>query len=56
MPISRTMNMNPIATPSICGTVLRSPKLAPEAINIRLFGPGVMDETKAKSARAVRRS
>jgi len=34
------------------GNVRLKPKLAPDAINIRLFGPGVIDETKAKAASA----
>ena len=33
--------------------ILRNPKLAPEAISIRLFGPGVMELTKDNSARPV---
>ena len=33
------------------GTDRRMPKLAPNAINIRLLGPGVIEVTKAKIAR-----
>ena len=35
----------------MCGMVRRKPKLAPEAISIRLFGPGVTEVTKAKAIR-----
>jgi len=48
--------MNPMPTPNICGVVRKNPKLAPEAISIRLFGPGVMELTKQKLASAVRSS
>src|SRR5690606_37129941 len=41
-------------TPSACGTVRRRPKLAPDAISIILFGPGVIDETSAKAESAAR--
>jgi hypothetical protein len=34
------------------GTVLRKPKVAPEAVNITLLGPGVMDMTKEYVAKA----
>ena len=40
----------------MCGTVRRKPKVAPEAISIRLFGPGVIEVTKAKAASARSRS
>jgi len=40
----------------MCGVVRKNPKLAPEAISIRLFGPGVMELTKQKLASAVRSS
>lgn len=33
--------------PSMCGTVLTMPKLTPEASSMRLFGPGVIEVTKA---------
>lgn len=55
-PTNSTIKTKPIATPSIWGMVRRKPKLAPEAISIRLFGPGVTEETKAKSASAAKRS
>lgn len=31
----------------MCGSVRLNPKLAPDAVSITLFGPGVMDMTKA---------
>jgi hypothetical protein len=42
------MNACPPEMPSMCGTVRRSPKFAPEANSMTLFGPGVMEEAKAK--------
>ena len=45
--------VKPIVTPNICGRVLRKPKFVPDASNIKLFGPGVMLETKEKAIRAV---
>jgi hypothetical protein len=32
----------------MCGIVRRQPKATPDAASIKLFGPGVIDETKAK--------
>jgi hypothetical protein len=29
----------------MCGTVRRKPNVAPDAVNMTLFGPGVMDMT-----------
>jgi len=55
-PISAIISVKPSETPSICGTVRRIPKLIPDVINIRLFGPGVIDETKAKTASAANSS
>jgi Lrp/AsnC family transcriptional regulator, leucine-responsive regulatory protein len=55
-PISAIISMKPSDTPSMCGTVRRIPKLIPDVINIRLFGPGVIDETKAKTASAANSS
>ena len=43
-PINAIMSVKPEVTPSMCGTVRRSPKLIPDVINIRLFGPGVIDD------------
>jgi hypothetical protein len=33
--------------PSMCGTVLTKPKFTPEAKSMKLFGPGVIEVTKA---------
>jgi Lrp/AsnC family leucine-responsive transcriptional regulator len=38
----------------MCGTVRRKPKLIPDVINIRLFGPGVIEDTSAKIASAAK--
>ena len=38
--------LKPATIPAMCGTVRRKPKLAPEAVNMTLLGPGVMDITK----------
>lgn len=48
------MNEWPTLIPSICGTVRRNPKFAPEANSIMMFGPGVIDDTKANWTRAMR--
>ena len=40
----------PALMPSMCGTVRRKPKLAPDAVSRMLLGPGVIDVTIAKSA------
>ena len=50
------ITMNPTEMPTICGRLRRKPKLAPDAINIRLFGPGVAELTKAKRTSAGRTS
>ncbi len=34
----------------MCHPVARNPKFAPDAISIVLFGPGVIEDTKANSA------
>ncbi len=39
------MTAKPTLMPRIWGTVLRMPKLTPDASTIMLFGPGVMDVT-----------
>ncbi len=49
-PTATIITVKPIATPSMCGMVGRKPKLIPDAISIRLLGPGVIDETSAKAA------
>src|SRR6056297_1493006 len=56
MPTRNTIDGKPRPTPSICGTERRNPKLAPDAISMRLFGPGVMTVTKAKATSAVSNS
>jgi hypothetical protein len=38
--------------PTMCGSVRRKPKLAPEAVNITLLGPGVIAMTNEYVARA----
>lgn len=45
--------MNPTEMPIIWGIVRRNPKFAPDAISIRLLGPGVAELTNAKTASAV---
>jgi hypothetical protein len=42
------MSVKPSETPSMWGKVRRKPKFMPDVINIRLFGPGVIEDTKAK--------
>ncbi len=46
--------MKPAPTPSMCGIVRTNPKFTPDAISIRLFGPGVIEDTNAKAASAKR--
>ncbi|MNU05283.1 hypothetical protein D3C72_2500210 [compost metagenome] len=41
--------------PSACGMVRRTPKFTPDASSMVLLGPGVMEETKANSMKAVSR-
>jgi hypothetical protein len=53
-PIASNITTKPITTPSMCGSDRANPKFVPEAITIRLLGPGVTDDTKAKSVRASR--
>ena len=55
-PISAIINVNPIDTPNMCGIVRRNPKLMPDVISIRLFGPGVIEDTRAKAANAANNS
>lgn len=40
----------------MCGSVRQTPKFAPEDISIKLFGPGVIDDTKANATSAVNNS
>src|SRR6056297_2764599 len=51
-PTPASITVKPIPTPSMCGSVRRRPKLAPEAISISVFGPGVIEVAKAKAASA----
>src|SRR5215470_10530176 len=44
--------LNPKQTPRMCGTVRLNPKLAPDAVNMTLLGPGVMDMTNEYVAKA----
>jgi hypothetical protein len=47
--------MKPILMPSAWGMVRRTPKFTPEASNMVLLGPGVIEETKANSTKAISR-
>ncbi|MBT9161321.1 MAG: hypothetical protein DDT26_02626 [Dehalococcoidia bacterium] len=40
--------------PSMCGIDNRNPKLTPDAKSMKLFGPGVIDVTKANMEKAKR--
>ena len=53
-PTTTTIADNPIPTPNQWGMVRFTPKFAPDAISIRLFGPGVIEETKQKVAKAIK--
>jgi hypothetical protein len=46
------MTPNPTVMPSQWGMERRNPKFKPEAKIIRLLGPGVIELTNAKSAKA----
>jgi hypothetical protein len=43
----------PKTMPAICGKVRITPKFAPEAVNMMLFGPGVTEVIKANEAIAM---
>src|SRR4051812_23260490 len=45
--------LKPATIPRMCGMVLRKPKFAPEAVNITLLGPGVMDMTNEYVAKGI---
>jgi hypothetical protein len=47
---------NPTEIPSMWGMLRRTPKFIPDASSIRLFGPGVIEVTKAKTMRLRNRS
>lgn len=42
----------PFKIPTMCGTVRRNPKVAPEAVSMTLFGPGVIAVETAKGSSA----
>ena len=50
---AKIMRRKPKQMPSIWGTDNLKPKLTPEAKSIRLFGPGVIDATKANNEKAI---
>ncbi|OAG73420.1 hypothetical protein Amal_04014 [Acetobacter malorum] len=50
-PTSATISTKPRVTPSICGMDRRNPWFRPEAASMVLFGPGVMEATRAKAVR-----
>src|SRR5690348_16596227 len=49
------MAPKPSTTPAMCGTVRLTPNTAPEAISIRLLGPGVIEATTTNSSRPANR-
>ncbi|MNG20302.1 hypothetical protein D3C84_1045450 [compost metagenome] len=55
-PTASTMTMKPTLMPKACGIERRTPKFTPEASNMVLLGPGVIEDTKANSTKAVIRS
>ncbi|MNU11550.1 hypothetical protein D3C72_2594990 [compost metagenome] len=50
------MTMKPTLMPKACGIERRTPKFTPEASNMVLLGPGVIEDTKANSTKAVNKS
>ena len=46
-PTASNSTRKPMLMPSICGMVLTRPKFTPDAKSMRLFGPGVIEVTKA---------
>src|ERR1700760_4643850 len=50
------MAPKPSTTPAMCGRVRFSPNTEPEAISIRLFGPGVTQETTANTRKPANRA
>jgi hypothetical protein len=52
MPTQKIMKQNPSVMPIKCGIERFIPKLTPEVKIIKLFGPGVPDDTAAKTDRA----
>ncbi|MNP35017.1 hypothetical protein D3C76_1283300 [compost metagenome] len=55
-PTATTSTMKPTLMPKAWGIERRKPKLTPDASNMVLLGPGVIDETKANKAKAINRS
>ena len=53
-PTSTTISAKPTTTPVACGNVGRTPNLAPDAISIRLFGPGVKKAGIAAAMKAAK--
>ena len=47
-----SMNEKPKTMPRTCGRPRRTPTLAPVAVTMMLFGPGVMEVTIAKTRKA----
>ena len=43
------ITLNPNTTPNICGKERIKPKRMPDEVSMMLFGPGVIDETKANN-------
>ena len=56
IPTQNNKNPKPRLTPSKWGIVFLKPKFVPDAINIILFGPGVMEDTKANTPKAINNS
>ncbi|MCY1314300.1 hypothetical protein D3C80_1721070 [compost metagenome] len=55
-PTASTMTMKPTLMPRAWGIERRTPKFTPEANSMVLLGPGVIEDTKANSTKAVIRS
>jgi hypothetical protein len=53
-PTTAIISAKPRITPMRWGSVRPNPYFTPDVINIRLFGPGVIEATKANAARAQR--
>ena len=51
-PMTVIISGKPSITPSMCGIERRKPKRVPDDSSIRLFGPGVIEATKANRVRA----
>src|SRR5277367_6071590 len=53
-PTTAIISAKPRTTPARWGRVRPNPYFTPDVINIRLFGPGVIEATNAKAASAQR--